>query len=278
MTEFDKAKVGFVLALLGTVFAISPVIEDYLTAGFDLLGVRATVGFAYASFSVLLSLSVYLFAISFVTQRPVPLVQAIGNAVYVLSLAVPPTYILLYVATAIARLLSQSMDSKRAESILQLLLGVLSGVASSVVGQILYRRLSRRELAATTAALEDLEAIQIQRAAQLHEAGHSDLAVLDAFRAIETALRGAVLKLDRPIRSSAPIELIRAALTSGIIPEELSGSINELRMARNNLVHGQGSVSRETASFLLDEARKILSAIRRYEERRIESAEPIGAA
>lgn len=273
MTDFDKVKVGFVLALLGAVFAISPAISAHLSAGYELFGHRLTLELAYTTFATLLGLAVYIFAIDFATQRPLPVIQAIGNVVYVVALAVPPVYFLLYAGAEIAAYLARALDSENVARVAELASGLFVVVASSLVSAAIFRLLARRERNAEAGILEEQEATQIQRASQLRDAGYLDMAILEAFRAIETSLRATVLRLGLPLRRKSTVELLGTAVAEGIVPAELSGSIDQLRTARNNMVHGRELIEAEEANFLLGEARKILGAIRRHEERESEPDE-----
>ena len=74
MTEFTKTKIHFALALLGTLFAVHPYIEQWKDAGFPLpavilQGEKLKVEYAYALTGGLLALSVYFYATSLLAER-----------------------------------------------------------------------------------------------------------------------------------------------------------------------------------------------------------------
>lgn len=272
MSDFDKAKVGFVLALLGTSFAISPVLSEHSELGHDLIGFQLTLGRAHLAFSVLLGLAVYLFAIGFATRKPTPAIQTVGNIVYVFALAVPPLYAILNIGIEVAQFAARTLDVEAAINTFAGLVSALSGALTFRVYLAVYRRLSKKERSAAASDLETEETAQIRRAAQLHDAGHNDLAVLESFRAIESSLRATVLRLDLPFQRASTFKLIRAAEKAGIVPESLWSSLHALRRARNTLVHGEGDITSEDTIGYLATARDILSAIRRFEIREIEDA------
>ncbi len=70
MAEFTKLKIGFALALLGTLFALHPLLDRTPDLGFLYLGYRLEVLHAYALTSGLLGLCVYLYAVTLLNDHP----------------------------------------------------------------------------------------------------------------------------------------------------------------------------------------------------------------
>jgi hypothetical protein len=90
MTEFTKLKIGFALALLGTLFVLHPLLDRTPDLGFVYLGHRLEVVHAYALTSGLLGLCAYLYAVTLLNDHPHSRFERAGNAAYSLAILVLP--------------------------------------------------------------------------------------------------------------------------------------------------------------------------------------------
>ena len=79
MTEFTKQKMGFALALLGTLFALHPFLDRFADRGFLYLGYDLKLFYAYSLTAGLLSLSVYLYGMTLLNDRPHSLLEKAGK-------------------------------------------------------------------------------------------------------------------------------------------------------------------------------------------------------
>ena len=102
MTEFTKLKITFALALLGTLFALHPLLDRFADWGFLYLGYDLKVFYAYSLTSGLLSLCVYLYAVTLLNDRPHSWCERTGNSTYALAILVVPIYAGLYLSAKLA--------------------------------------------------------------------------------------------------------------------------------------------------------------------------------
>src|SRR5262245_47488701 len=108
MTEFTKTKIHFALALLGTLFAVHPYIEQWEHAGFTYLGWNLEIFHAYALTGGLLALSVYFYAMALLSERATTGAERVGNYLYALGLLIFPLYGVFYLSSLGERWLEQS--------------------------------------------------------------------------------------------------------------------------------------------------------------------------
>jgi len=108
MTEFTKLKIGFALALLGSLFALHPLLDRSPDLGFLYLGHRLEVAHAYAPTSGLLGLCVYLYAVTLLDDHPHSLRERTGNSAYALAVLVLPVFGGLFLSAALAERVAMS--------------------------------------------------------------------------------------------------------------------------------------------------------------------------
>ena len=122
MTEFTKTKMHFALALLGTLFALHPVLEKMDNEGVRSLDVRLRIPatlqpagpeaqefrevvikafYAYVIVGGLLSFSVYCYALALLSEKPSSWVERVGNYSYALALMLLPLYAALWVSNRV---------------------------------------------------------------------------------------------------------------------------------------------------------------------------------
>src|SRR5262249_57294773 len=92
MTEFTKLKISYALALLGTLFALHPFLDRFADGGFLYLGYNLKVFYAYALTAGLLSLCVYFYAVTLLSERPHSWCERTGNSAYALAVLVVARY------------------------------------------------------------------------------------------------------------------------------------------------------------------------------------------
>jgi HEPN domain-containing protein len=228
MTEFTKLKIGFALALLGTLFALHPLLDRSPDLGFLYLGYRLQVIHAYALTSGLLGLCVYLYAVTLLTDHPHSWFERTGNATYSLAILVLPIYGGLFLSATLAERVAVSHVAWAGPAV-ALGLGLGWVILSQVVAWRIRRRLGERDRASKMQQLARQEAESLDQAKQLFAGDHYDLCVVEAWRALESRLRQALLSRRVATRADDPQAVIRIAARKGILKEPTLGLVAELK-------------------------------------------------
>lgn len=262
MTDFAKAKIAFALAMVGVLFAIHSIIKDFGAAGYDFFGIVLEIRFFYFGIVALLGSAVYFYALDFITKNPIGIAHKIGNLLYALSLFIPPLYLILWVVTKVADLVAFISRSSVVGIISQYLLTLIGAIFGAILSNTFSTVMNRKDRQSSVDQLATQEGAHLRRAEEMLESEHYDLAALEAFRAVEIALRRAFVDSDIRIRSQRPVDIISIAAKVGIIPTDIVGTIQEVRVARNNAVHGSRPITNEQAKWLVDTTKQILRNIK----------------
>ncbi len=157
-----------------------------------------------------------------------------------------------------------------------LVLGVGWVALSQVVAWRIRRRLGERDRFAKLEQLARQEALSLDQARALFESEHFDLAVVEAWRALEARLRQALLSRRVVARADGPQEVVRVATRRGILKEPTLGLVAELK--RHWLVAvSTEPLSRESAAQSLGAVRYILSILPAKEPRPMPRSEEVAA-
>jgi HEPN domain-containing protein len=259
MTDFTKTKISFALALLGTLFALHPFVEKHFDWSFNYLGYDLKLFYAFALTAGLLAVTVYTYAMALVSERVHGLMERLGNYAYALAVIVGPLYAGLYLASLLA-------DAFQASHLAWAAPGVAIGVGigwlvlSQVVAWLLRGRLSEEDVAAKTRQWADQEMAALNRAREMFASNHYDLAVIEAWRAIEARLRSVLLAKGIRSGGETPQQMIDAAVRAKLIPDKSLDLLQELRKHWNVAV-GFHPLTRQAAETALNAARDILSTI-----------------
>ena len=265
MTEFTKLKIGFALALLGTLFALHPLLDRAPDLGFFYLGYHLKVIHAYALTSGLLGLCVYLYAVTLLNDHPHSRFERAGNAIYGLAIMVLPIYGGLFLSATLADRVAVSHVAWAAPAVA---VGLGSGwvALSQVVAWRIRRRLGERDRASKMAQLAKQEAESLEQARELFESEHFDLCVVEAWRALESRLRQALLSRRISTRADDPQSVIRVATRKGLLREPTLGLVAELKRHWSVAVSTE-PLPREAAVESLGAVRYILSILPAVEPR-----------
>lgn len=259
MTEFAKMKISFALALLGTLFALHPLLDRLADAGFVYLGYDLKVLYAYSLIAGLLSACVYLYAMALTTERAHSRLERWGNGAYALAVMILPIYGGLYLASWLAAQLRYSHLAWAAPAVAVGFGGTWFGL-SQVLAWRLRGRLGEHDRRSRIEQLARQEGESLSQARELFANEHYDLCVVEAWRALEARLGQALLSRRIVARSTRPHALFELATRKGILREPVLGVLADLRRHWNIAVSTE-PLSRQAASEALSAARHILATV-----------------
>jgi HEPN domain-containing protein len=269
MTDFTKTKIHFALALLGTLFAIHPYVEQWEHAGFSYLGYRLEVFHAYALTGGLLALSVYFYATSLLSERSSTRAERLGNYLYALGILIFPLYGLFYLSSVGERWLEESrvlekwISHDRLAGIGPMVmfgLGAFWLLASQILAWRVRSRLSDQDRTSKVQQLENEEVAALNQAREMAASNHHDLAVVQAWKALEARLRQALLRRNIVPNGNDAQTLLDAAGRAGILTGKSREQVEDLRRQWNIAVSTE-PLTREAAERALVVARDILATI-----------------
>lgn len=276
MFAFDKVKVGFVLALLGVTFAIRPVVEKFEMLGFNVFGLSLTIGRVYIIFVLLLALATYLYAICFITQKPLPMVSQIGNIIYAIALVVPVAYFVLFIVNVLFDFISSISELKYLINAISALVSLMISCLSLVLVYKSGAVLGKRDKSAGVKQLSKEEDSSMRQAVSLHEHAEFTLAVLQSFRAIEWSLRRVLLTNSIPGAGSEFPTMLRGAVDAEIISKKVLESIQKVQTARNKALHlEEGTLTQEDSKAIIDISKYVLANLEKTTESELEKASRI---
>ena len=193
MTEFTKLKISYALALLGTLFALHPFLDRFADRGFLYLGYDLKIFYAYSLTAGLLSLCVYLYAVTLLNDRPHSWCERTGNSTYALAILVVPIYAGLFLSAMLADQVAVSHVAWAAPAV-AVGLGFGWVALSQLVAWRIRRRLGEQDRASRMAQLARQEVESLNQARELFDGQHYDLSVVEAWRALEARLRQVLLE------------------------------------------------------------------------------------
>lgn len=140
MNTFLQAKIAFAIGLLVLVLTIYPIVNDFREVGFIFFGSSFSLMRAYYAFAILLSLSVYFYALSFLNEDPKILTNKLGNISYAAAISVPLIYFGTYIIQSTILLLYK-IASLVANLILNKVLGEFKQEYFVVAGSAIFASL-----------------------------------------------------------------------------------------------------------------------------------------
>ena len=250
MTEFAKMKISFALALLGTLFALHPIVDKFSDRGFLYLGYDLKILYAYSLIAGLLSGCVYCYAMAMTTERSHSRLEKLGNYSYAMAVMILPIYGGLYLASLLAWELRYSHIAWAAPAVA---IGFGGGwfLLSQWVAWRLRGRLGEHDRVARIEQLAQQERRSLSQARDLFANEHYDLSIVEAWRAIEARLGQVLLSRRIVVRSNRPHALFDVATRKGILREPVLGMLEELKRHWNIAV-STDPLPRATASEALE--------------------------
>jgi hypothetical protein len=259
MNEFTKTKIHFTLALLGSLFALHPFLQEFEDRGFLYMGYFLKVSYGYLAFAGLLALCVYLYGVTLVSERPHSWLERLGNYCYGLAIMSLPFYAGLYLASLLADRLGQSHLAWAAPGA-AIGLGIGWFVLSQLFAWFLRGRLGRQDRSAKVEQFAREEVKALADAQELLAGEHYDLAVMRAYRAVEARLRRVLLGRGVNLSAGDPDGLITAAKRAGLLRESVLTQFQDLRRHWQVAV-GNVPLTKEGGAAALAATRDILAAI-----------------
>jgi len=259
MGEFTKEKIAFAIGLLAVLFTLTPFLDQYGTTGFDLVGVTFSIYRLYLFMSAVLGLAVYSYGIQFTTERTLRPAVVAGDVFYVVAIVAPALFAALFVIAEAADAAAPIVRSPSFGTLLQNGLSAIAGAGASLAGYLFGKKLDTKEKRAEAAKRELLEVAALRRAEDLFKAGHFDLAVVEAFKALEVASRG-IPAAHRPT-GRRPRTRDWFQIVSGFMPEDLRPRLEQARRVRNMAAHSVEPVVESTARETLNTVNKVLAIL-----------------
>jgi HEPN domain-containing protein len=259
MTEFTKLKITFAMALLGTLFALHPLLDRYADWGFVYLGYNLKIFYVYSLTSGLLSLCVYLYAVTLLNDRPHSWCERTGNSTYALAILIVPIYAGLYVSAMLAEQVAVSHVAWAAPAVA---IGLGAGwvAFSQLIAWRIRHRLGEQDRVSKMAQLANQEIESINRARELFDSQHYDLCVVESWRALEARLRQVLLNRGIVTDPANAQDVIHVVVKKGILKEPTLGVVAELKRHWVVAVSTE-PLSRDAANESLSAVRHILSII-----------------
>ena len=268
MSEFDKIKIGFALALLGVLFTLNPLITLHGDISYNLFGFPISVKMAFLVFAFLLGSSVYFYAIALIGENTaLQFARKTGHATYASALLIPPLYLLLFIVSLIADHVLVLLKSVLASKILEISLAVTVGALANTVVVWLFRAFTRKEKAEKAQRFTEQENATLSRAKQLFDQGYFDISVTESWKAIEISLKKAFMNQNINIKSGNAYRMLQNALQKEIITKKQAEDLSIIRKLRNDAVHTDLKVSEEDAHQALTIADKTIASLEKASEK-----------
>jgi HEPN domain-containing protein len=268
MSEFDKIKIGFALALLGVLFTLSPMITLHGDISYSLFGFPISIKMAFLVFALLLGSSVYFYAIALIGENTaLQFARKTGHVTYASALLIPPLYLLLFIVSLIVDYVLVLLKSALASKILEISLAAAVGALVNTIVVLLFRAFTRKEKAEKAQRFTEQENATLSRAKQLYDQGYFDISVTESWKAIEISLKKAFLNQDIPIKGGNAYKMLQNASQKEIITQKQVEDLSFIRKLRNDAVHTDLKISGEDAQRALNIADKTIASLEKYSER-----------
>jgi HEPN domain-containing protein len=259
MTRFTKTKIHFALALLGTLFALHPFLEQVENARFDYLGYEVKVLYGYLLMAGFLGLCVYCYGLTLLTRRPHSSLELMGNYAYALAVMVAPILGGLYLSSLLAERVGQSHLAWAAPG-LALALAVGWLLLSPIAVLAVRARLGKQDVNAQVEQLARREISSLRHARALFQSEHYDLSVIEVCRAVEARLRRVLVDRGYRVDKTSWKPLIAAATRAGLLSQATRELLTQLQ-EQWDIAMGSEPLTRKGAIQGMSTARRVLGSI-----------------
>lgn len=258
MDEFSKTKTAFAAGFLAVLLAGEPALRRFFPLPISVIGLTIHLEQIFWATTAMIALSVYLTGVRLVSVAPRPGIEKFSNLCYGIAVLLPPAAIVGYVVSEFA---SRVFVGPVGTFIAGAIVGVTVG-GSLIVGLIRVTKvLEFASVNARVEMYEKIEATQFTRAEELFKQGHFDLAVIDAFRSLEAALRRKLVSEGIASGTSPSASLVATAVRTGLLPESQLKELQEIQRIRNRAAHSATSVSADEAERVLKGTSALLAKI-----------------
>lgn len=263
MNEFSKTKIGYSLALLAALFALSPLINSS-TFSFALFSYDISIHLIYWIFVGLLALTVYLYAISLIKEenKLYGKFHTIGNYIYAFSLLFPPAIFLLFGISLITSLLPSNIS----ENILEIIFMIITLIGIGLGTKSVALKMNDSDAKRKEEQSKWAEYVTLETAKKLIDTDMYDLAVIELWKTINLAFKRVLKSKAIPYDEKRPMEIIHAIHKNKLLPSEIINRLHELRDLRNKAAHTDINISKDEVQEYIKFVEKILAVIDNYTE------------
>lgn len=259
MNEFAKTKIAFTVGLLATLYTLNPLITKEIgEIGFTIVSFDINTELVYYIMLGLLAFAVYFYSVQFISERKIKYVQEAGDVFYAIALSLPPAFILLI---TLNKLIIPLVKNESLEWLLSGLFSALSSILAGYTTTILKRKMSSKQKRNDAKQEENLSFNYLIRAKQLFDDNYFDMAILETFKAIDSAIKKTLLLRNINVDERTPFQTINKAREYGILSDSDVNTINEIRNTRNMIAHTSKKISQEDAQKLITEGENIITNI-----------------
>ena len=269
MTDFNKLKIGFALALLAALFALNPIITSLGNLSYQLFSLNLKLIYAYWTFAILLGISVYFYAIALIgiENSFFDFTRKLGNFAYAFALFVPPIFFFLYAVSVITVLFTDLLKHPSAARIIEITFSALIGAFASVGIRIFFKLFSKRDRSEKVQSFSKQESDLLTRSRKLLNENYYDISVSEAWKAIEVALRKAFYNLGIQEKEIIGSNLIERAERTKMISSLQAENLQFIRKMRNDAVHTEVNISKDDAQKVIKISDKVIASLDKITER-----------
>ncbi len=269
MTDFNKVKIGFALALLGALFALNPIITSLGNFSYQLFSLNLKLIYAYWTFAILLGISVYFYAIALIgiENSFFDFTRKLGNLTYAFALFVPPIFFFLYAVSVITVLFTDLLKHPFAANIIEITFSALIGAFASFGIRTFFKLFSKRDRSEKVQSFSKQESDLLTRSRKLLNEDYYDISVSEAWKAIEVALRKAFYNLGIQEKYISGSNLIQRAEKTKMISGLQAEDLEFIRKMRNDAVHTEVNISKDDAQKVIKISDKVIASLDKITER-----------
>lgn len=262
MSEFNKIKIAFALALLGTLFTLNPIITEYGDKAFKIFGHELSIQIVYFFTLALLSISVYFYAIALISEAKIfNTIQKAGNLSYTISLLIPPLYLGFYTISLIAETILKYANSPAASRIFEFILSGIIGGFASFVAHYLIKLFAFKDRSEKIENLSEEENNLLFRAKNLYDQSFFNSSVLEAWKAIEIGIKKALYHQGLSSETLYGFKLFDFARNKKLLNEFQLTEIMRLMELRNKVVYNEEQVGAKQAQEVLAIVERLLVSL-----------------
>jgi HEPN domain-containing protein len=260
MNDFSKLKIGFALALLCSIFALNPLIEHHLTKGFELYTLTIPLLWPFLGISITLGITVYLYALTLISDKTnLDILRNLGNYIYTIALIIPPLYIVLFIVSLVAKVLECIFKIPDITKIVEIFFIAIIAFISPILIVSISKVFKSKDRIEKINNLTKIEIDLLAKSRKLSNDGYYDMAIIDAWKAIEVAFSKAFINANHKIEYR--VNLIEVAKKSGFLNNTLYEDLNYIQDLRNQTAHTNNKVSKNDAEKVLSITDKVISEL-----------------